>query len=152
MGIGMYSLVFDNVLTYEVEQKKEDWQNGIYEIEEFVLNKDVYKNGPVLFSFEQNRTDEKFGRFTYYLPISSPVVLSDETDFKFQESFVLDRAFLLRQADQEIDFYAAYEKVKSYARANQIEVEDTYYCVLLEVYGEYIIDLYVPIKGQGDEG
>ena len=51
MGIGMYSLVFDNVLTYEVEQKKEDWQNGVYEIEEFMLNKDVYKNGPVLFSF-----------------------------------------------------------------------------------------------------
>ena len=52
MGIGMYSLVLDNVLTYEVEQKKEEWQNGVYEMKSFTLNEDVYKNGPVVFSFD----------------------------------------------------------------------------------------------------
>jgi len=151
MGIGMYSLVLDNVLTYEVEQKKDDWQNGVYEMENFTLNKDVYKNGPVIFSCKQHTTDKNAGLFTYYLPISSSVVLSDESVFTFKETFVLEKALLLRQADQEIDFYAAYEKVISYANSNKIEVEDTYYCVLLEVYGEYMIDLYVPLKEQGDE-
>lgn len=151
MGIGMYSLVLDNVLKYEVEQKKEEWQNGVYEMENFTLNKDVYKNGPVVFSCKQSTTAKNAGRFTYYLPISSSVVLSDESVIKFQETFVLEKALLLRQADQELDFYAAYEKVISYANSNQIEIEDTYYCVLLEVYGEYMIDLYVPLKKQGDE-
>ena len=151
MGIGLYSLVLDNVLTYEVEQKKEEWQNGVYEMENFTLNKDVYKNGPVVFSCKQNTSDKNAGRFTYYLPISSSVVLSDESVFKFQETFVLEKALLLRQADLELDFYAAYEKVISYANSNHLEVEDTYYCVLLEVYGEYMIDLYVPLKEQGDE-
>lgn len=147
----MCSLVFENVLTYEVEQKKADWQESIYMLEDFALNKDVYRNGPLSFSFEQSPTDEKSGRFTYYLPISSPVVLSDDKDFTFRETLVLDRALLLRQADQEMDFYAVYEKVKTYARAREIELDETYYCVLLEVYGDYIIDLYVPIKRLGDE-
>lgn len=147
----MCSLVLENVLTYEVEQKKVEWQDSIYLLEDFTLNKDVYKNGPLAFSFEQSQEDEKSGRFTYYQPISSPVVLSDETDFAFQETLILERALLLRQADQEMDFYVAYDKIKSYARAHQIELDDTYYCVLLDVYGEYIIDLYVPIKRQGDE-
>ncbi|SER67355.1 DUF5085 family protein [Psychrobacillus sp. OK032] len=151
MGIEMASLVFENVLTYEVEQKKADWQDSIYMLEDFTLNKDVYRNGPISFSFVESSTDEKSGRFTYYLPISSPVVLSDEGDFSFKEVFVLERALLMRQADQELDFYAAYEKVKSYANARGIKLDDTYYCVLLEVYGDYIIDLYVPVIGQGDE-
>lgn len=152
MGIEMCSLVFENVLTYKVEQKKADWQESIYMLEDFTLNKDVYRNGPICFSFEQSATDEKSGRFTYYLPISSPVVLSDEGDLSFKDVLVLERALLLRQADQEVDFYAAYEKVKSYASARGIKLDDTYYCVLLEVYGDYIIDLYVPVVGQGDEG
>lgn len=150
MGIEMCSLVFDNILTYKVEQKKRDWQDGIYTMEDFTLNKDVYKNGPLFFSFEQNATDPESGQFTYYLPINSPVELSEENEFAFEESLILDRALLLRQADEEVDFYAAYEKIKSYANAHKMEMEDTYYCVLLEVYGDYIIDLYVPIKGQGD--
>ncbi|MFJ7970338.1 DUF5085 family protein [Psychrobacillus sp. NPDC096389] len=150
MGIEMCSLVFENVLTYEVEQKKADWQESIYMLEDFTLNKDVYRNGPLCFSFEQSPTDEKSGRFTYYLPISSPVVLSNEEDFSFQDILVLERALILRQADQEMDFYAAYEKIKSYASARGIKLAETYYCVLLEVYGDYIIDLYVPVVGQGD--
>ncbi|TQR21296.1 DUF5085 family protein [Psychrobacillus vulpis] len=151
MGIELCSLVFDNVLTYKVEQKKEDWQEGIYALEDFTLNKDVYKNGPLFFSFVQSSRDYKSGSFTYYLPISSPVTLLDETDFSYLDTLVLERALLLRQADQEMDFYSAFEKVKSYANTNQIELDDTYYCVLLEVYGDYIIDLYVPIKGKGDQ-
>lgn len=151
VGIEMCSLVLENVLTFEIEQKKAEWQDGIFMLEDFTLIKDVYKNGPLAFSFEQSPENEKSGRFTYYQPISSPVVLSDETDFSFQEALILERALLLRQADQEMDFYAAYEKIKSYARAHQIELDDKYYCVLLDVYGEYIIDLYVPIKRQGDE-
>lgn len=150
MGIEMCSLVFENVLTYEVEQKKADWQESIYMLEDFTLNKDVYRNGPLCFSFEQSPTDEKSGRFTYYLPISSPVVLSNEEDFSFQDILVLERALILRQADQEMDFYAAYEKIKSYANARGIKLAEIYYCVLLEVYGDYIIDLYVPVVGQGD--
>lgn len=151
MGIELCSLIFDNVLTYKVEQKKEDWQEGIFVLEDFTLNKDVYRNGPIFFSFESNLGDDKSGRFTYYLPISSPVVLSDETEFSYVERLELERALLLRQADQENGFYHAYDKIKSYAIANQIELDETYYCVLLEVYGEYIIDLYVPVKGLGDE-
>lgn len=31
-----------------------------------------------------------------------------------------------------------------------IAIEDIFYCVLLEVYGDIIIDLYVPIKKSGE--
>ncbi|QNK87569.1 hypothetical protein H7992_20705 [Sporosarcina sp. resist] len=150
MGIEKRSLTFNNVLTYETEQKKENWQEAIFMLEEFTLNKDVYKNGPVFFSFVQNLGDETSGKFTYYLPISSPVVLVEDSDFTFQENLSIGSALVLRQADEKMDFAAAHEEVKAYANTQQIELETTYYCVLLDVYGDIIIDLYVPIKGQGD--
>jgi hypothetical protein len=149
MGIEMCSLVFNNVLSYDVVQKMEDWQEGITMMEDTIVNKDVYKNGPLFFSFSQNPTEGKTERFTYYMPINSTVLLPEESNFSFQDSLILERALLLRQ--QDIDFYSASETLKNYANGHQIELDKTYYCVLLEVYGEYIADFYVPIKAQGDE-
>nr|WP_146139667.1 hypothetical protein [Lysinibacillus timonensis] len=62
------------------------------------------------------------------------------------DTFRLERSILLRQAQEEADFSAAYKKIKDYAKAQNLLTEDSFVCVLLEVYGEYMIDLYVPLK------
>lgn len=151
MGIEICSLVFDNVLSYEVIQKKEDWQDGISIMENSIVKEDLYKNGPLFFSFSPISNEEVTGKFTYYLPINSPIHLSEESNFSFKDTLMLERALLMRQLEQDIDFYSAYEILKTYANAHEIELDKTYYCVLLEVYGDYIFDLYVPIKDLGDE-
>ena len=53
---------------------------------------------------------------------------------------------MLRQADQETDINEAEKKLRQYALKQNIVLDDTVFCVLLDVYGEYIIDLYIPIK------
>ena len=50
------------------------------------------------------------------------------------------------QADQETDINEAEKKLRQYALKQNIVLDDTVFCVLLDVYGEYIIDLYIPIK------
>lgn len=146
MGIENRSLIFDNLLVYETSQLKADWQEPYFMMEDFILAEEIYKNGPVFFSVAPVENEEKFGHFTYYLPINAPVLLEDNQDFYFQSKLEIEEALCLRQADQELDFYAAYQKVKEYAVAQHIELAETIYCVLLDVYGEMIIDLYVPIK------
>ena len=103
------------------------------------------------FSVAPEERGEEHGHFTYYLPINEAVRLSDETDFRYLDRFQIERALVLRQANEEIDFSAAHQKLKRYATENNIEIEDTYYCVLLEVYDEYMVDLYVPLKEWGDD-
>ncbi|MEI3613192.1 DUF5085 family protein [Pseudogracilibacillus sp. SO30301A] len=49
----------------------------------------------------------------------------------------MDEALVLRQADQEADFHAAYQTIKDHAQANNIEIEDKYYVVLIEIYRGY---------------
>lgn len=149
MGIKMKPLQFDNLIVYKTNQHKSKWDEGVFAIEDFPLNREIYKSGPVFFSFSPEASGSEEGVFTYYLPINDSVNLNDETGFTFQNRFAVENALVLRQADEETNFTEAYQKIKDYADSNSIMIENTYYCVLLDVYGEYIIDLYVPIKEAG---
>ncbi|MEK4523007.1 DUF5085 family protein [Psychrobacillus sp. FSL W7-1493] len=151
MGIELCALMFENLLVYKTEGKKESWQEGIYYLDDIALSKDVYRNGPLFFSYKGNDTDQTLGEFTYYLPISSPVEVTEDSDFTFQKDFKLDRALLLRQADEKLDINIAFAEVQAFSNENNLEIEDYFYCILLNVYGEYIVDLYAPLKSQGDE-
>lgn len=151
MGIELCALMFENLLVYKTEGKKESWQEGAYYLEDIALSKDAYRNGPLFFSYKEKMDDRTIAEFTYYLPISSPVEVSDDSDFTFQKDFKLDRALLLRQADEKLDINIAFEEVKAFSKENNLEIEDFFYCILLNVYGEYIVDLYAPVKSQGDE-
>ncbi|WP_010532272.1 DUF5085 family protein [Lentibacillus jeotgali] len=149
MQIEVRSLIFENLLIYKTKQLREDWQMGFFMMEDFTLAEGIYKNGPTFFSVAPEKGENKFGNFTYYLPISEPVILSDETDFQFQERFHIEEALVLRQANETNDFHTAYKEVKKYANENNMLIADTFYCVLLDVFDEYIIDLYVPLQDWG---
>ena len=151
MNIEIRPLIFDNLLVYETKQLRTEWQEGLFLLEDFTLTEDIYKNGPVFFSVTSERNEDKFGHFTYYLPINDGVTLEEESHFQFHEAFIVESALVIRQADQELDFHRAYQKLKDYASRENIQIEDTYFVVLLEVYGDIIIDLYVPIQERGDE-
>lgn len=145
------SLIFDYVITYQTRQLRTDWQEGILLMEDFTLTKNIYQNGPIFFSVESELNERHFGRFTYYLPINEEVILGENPHYGFLKQFRLKDALVLRQADQEVDFHVAYEKLKQYAKEQKISLENKFYCVLLNVYGDYIIDLYVPVIKAGEQ-
>ncbi|MGF2614301.1 hypothetical protein FZC84_19350 [Rossellomorea vietnamensis] len=149
MEIRRASLYFDHLMTYSMEGKKEDWQEGFAVLEELELEQRVYKNGPVFFTFKSHDTGDT-GEFTYYLPINEEVEMAGDSDIQYQEKVDVPDALLLRQADQYQDFNQAYASIKNYSSENGVDVEDTFYCVLLEVYDDIILDLYVPVAGSGD--
>ena len=139
------SLHFDHLITFQVRDKKENWLEGIKILEDFPLNHEVYQNGPVFFSYEEEKDNE--GLFTYYLPINDAVEFEEGiTDFEYIHQFSIEKAILMRQAQEEADFSTAIQKIKSYAATENIAVDNSFICVLLDVYGEYLIDLYVPLK------
>lgn len=141
------SLQFDHLITFQTKDRRENWLEGVKVMEDFPFNHEVYKNGPVFFSFEADPNQGDEGLFTYYLPINDQVDFEENiTDFAYLDTFHLDRSILMRQAQEEVDFRAAYKKIREYAKAQNLTTEDSFVCVLLEVYGEYMIDLYVPLK------
>ncbi|MDE5415235.1 hypothetical protein [Alkalihalobacterium chitinilyticum] len=151
MIIEKRALQFDNLLVYEKTQLRTDWQEGFFMMEDLLLSGGIYKTGPVIFSVAPTEGENSYGHFTYYLPINEAVRLENEPQFRFEPTFQVEDALVLRQANEEVDFQAAYEKVREYASEQGILLEETFYCVLLEVYGDIIIDLYVPIQRRGDQ-
>lgn len=149
MNIQTKALKLNNLIIYQTRQLRTDWFEGIFIMEDFLLTEGIYKNGPILFSVEPEYNEEKFGNFTYYLPINEAVKLKETIEFSFIDELYVEEALLLRQAEEEVDFQSAFQKMKDYAVEYEIPIDDTFYCVLLEVYGEYMIDLYVPlVKGE----
>ncbi|PLR95919.1 hypothetical protein [Bacillus sp. T33-2] len=144
------SLQFDCLFVYRRHGLKEKWQEGLYYLEDLELNQEVYKNGPVFFSFKSDQNDPERGEFTYYLPINGPVVVKEDADFEYVDSLHIEKALVLRQADQEANFTAAHEKMRIFASKEGIPLDQTYYCVMLDVYGEIIIDLYIPMLERRD--
>lgn len=141
------TLQFDHLITFRTRDIKENWLEGVKVMEDFTFNHEIYKNGPVFFSFEADSKRGNEGIFTYYLPINEKVEFEEGiTDFAYLETFRLGRSLLLRQAHEEVDFNAAQKKIRDYAKKQNIPTDDAFVCVLLEVYGEYMIDLYVPLK------
>ena len=149
MKIEVRPLAFDHLITMKTKRLKSDWQEPYHEMEEFILNEELYKNGPVFFSFEKDGDDEEKGFFTYYLPISGPAETREDSEFNYLAKFRLEQALALRQADQEIDINEAEKKLRHYALKQNIILDDKVFYVLLDVYGEFIIDLYIPISDRG---
>ncbi|MDL4841961.1 hypothetical protein [Aquibacillus rhizosphaerae] len=149
MDIKRGSLYFDHLMTYSMKGKKEEWQEGFAILEELELEQRVYKNGPVFFTFKAHDTGDK-GEFTYYRPINEKVEMAGDSDIQYKEKVDVRDALLLRQAEHYQDFNQAYDSIKNYATESEVDVEDSFYCVLLEVYGDIILDLYVPVLGSGE--
>ena|SRR5690625_1855663 len=101
MNIEKRSLIFDNLLVYETKQLRTDWQEGLFIMEDFTPAEDIYKNGSIFFSVASETNEDKFGHFTYYLPINEGVTLEDETHFQFHESFIVEEALAMRQAERQ---------------------------------------------------
>jgi len=150
MNFDIRDLYFDHVIKYCNRQLKKDWQDGILLLEDLSLLKDIYQTGPILFTFESVENEPGVADFTYYMPINDAVLIEDDPYYEYLPNLYIQDALALRQADQTVDFQAAYEKLVNYANDQNIPIGETFYCVLLEAYGEYIIDLYVPVERRGE--
>ncbi|WP_042221351.1 DUF5085 family protein [Oceanobacillus manasiensis] len=150
MKVETRAVQFDHLLVYKTTQLRENWQDGLNVLEDVSLVEGIYQNGPIFFSVNPAAGEKKFGQFTYYMPINGAVKLENEPDFHFERDFYVEEALVMRQADLALDFYAAKEKIEVYAKQNKIQLNETFYCVLLEVYGDIVIDLYIPVRNRGD--
>ncbi|WP_314067552.1 hypothetical protein [uncultured Vagococcus sp.] len=147
MKINRQPFVMENLLSIKAVAKEETWFNGIIELKSYMLDEGLYQTGPVFFSVEEVEGEPTLKSFEYYLPISWEIGL-EEAEISFVSSLELKDALVLRQADSAGEFTEAIEKIKKYAELEKIELEKKAYCVCTEVYEEFIIDIFMEIKGE----
>ena len=129
MSIEVRTLKFDHLIVHETTERKTDWQEAFFSMENFTLNEEIYKNGPVFFSVTPDEKMRKSVISHIICRSMRQVRLAEQTDFHYLDRFQIEKALVLRQADEELDFEVAYAKMQTYAADNGIELENTYFCV-----------------------
>ncbi|WP_086314730.1 hypothetical protein A5821_002343 [Enterococcus sp. 7F3_DIV0205] len=146
MKIEQRPLYMKNLINFSREILPKEWETGLNTLQVLELNEGLYQSGPLFFSIKDIQDHEEKS-FTFYMPINWATEIPPELDsLTFTEELSIRNAVMLRQADNEDNFLAAREKIEQYAKENQITLEDTSYVICTDVFGEYVLDIYIPIK------
>ncbi len=140
MNIKRKPLEFHNVV-------KRNISNEHYEFEELakvrlnLMQKGVFINGPLII---EGKWD---GGFTNLLvPTSGEIEFVEHTDFSFEKTLRCDDGIYYRNGADNFNEEAMQVFMHKVAADLNVELEDYYYCVVLNVYGGALYDIYAPIK------
>lgn len=74
------------------------------------------------------------------------------TGLKFQSLVGFPNCIYIRIIEADEDMEAIYREIREYANKKNIVIKDeTYYNVILDVYGESIIDIYLPYESEDEK-
>ncbi|MBP2099103.1 DUF5085 family protein [Enterococcus rivorum] len=146
MKIEKRPLYMKNLISFTKEIHPSDWEKGLTTLEVLELEDGLYQTGPLFFSIKDVPDNEEKA-FTFYMPINWTTEFPPElTTVAFIDELSIDEAVLLRQADNEDNFLSARKLIDKYAEEEQLILDEETFVVCIEAYGEYILDIYVPIK------
>lgn len=135
-------LEFHNVIRRSITEG----QNIGEELDEVRLNllqKGVFMNGPLLLEGKWSRG------FTHILiPTNARVEFVEHTEFSFEEVLRCEDGIFHRDGEEEFNEEAHYMLLQRVAEDLGVELTDHYYCIVLNVYGGELYDIYAPIKSE----
>ena len=113
----------------------------------FVINNDLYPTGPIFYTVQdQENKEEKI--FTVYMPINAQIKLTKDSELHFIEKFEVKAGLQFRHLDVEEPLLSSNMLLKACADENKLELVEPFYNIFLDVYGEGVIDVFAPIKGE----
>ena len=149
MKINRQPFHMEHLVTYTDTCKIDDWDEGILNLESIVLDEGLYQTAPIFFTISDQVGEPEYKTFEYFMPISWRAEFQSDL-VNYVEVFELPDTLVLRQADQMDSLDDALKQLESYAKNNNLILGKNKVCLCTELYGEYIIDLFVEIE-KGDE-
>ena len=138
MNIKLKGLIIHNLLLTKVGNEAEiiPLANSL---KKHIIKQDFYPTGPTIYTYEKNEG------YRVGVTVNTGVILEEENVLSFQEKIELPNCIYVRVFDEDMD--NVYEKMYEYAKENNLKVIDNiFYHVLLDVYGEVIIDVYLQVE------
>lgn len=145
MNIKRVPLVFHNVLSAKTRCHINDWYNGARDLRNMVIKNGLYATGPVIYQVREIDANLDEMEYTFYLPVNAPLELVENDTYSFSEVWSFEDGFVLRHADLDDEIDESYEILRECAKEFQIELQEPFFNIYLDVYGEGIIDIFAPI-------
>ena len=135
------SLEMNNLVYTEVKTVPDNFLTLVFQSEELLFEDGYYKNGPTLIEMKPTEFEQEEQTYKFYIPVNEPVENGSSQvieELKFEQ--------MVRQRvpfDDVID--VALESMKSALQKNEVKYEDKLIMVMIPVYGEYWVDLMIPV-------
>ena len=138
MNMKIKSLIIHNLLLTKSVDKGEIILRA-NTLKKHIIEQNFYSTGPTLY------TCNKKEGYRVGATVNTSVILENYNILSFYEKIELSKCIYARVFGENMD--NVYQQMYEYANKNNLKVIDnTFYHVLLDVYGEVITDVYLQVE------
>lgn len=94
--------------------------------------------------------EPEYGEYTYSVPVNERVKLGENSAYEYVDGLIIEEALCVRFTDEDGDIEEAYNLIHEFAEQHHIKLENSFYHVCLDVYGDMWLDIYAPIIEVGE--
>lgn len=149
MKIKRIPLTFHNVLRAAAVCKRDEWYHQARSIRNSVVSNGLYGTGPIIYQVSLVNVAEDEAEYTFHVPLNNTIELENNEHYEFAERLSYEDGLLLRHADLDDDIEESYAILRACAEANQFVLQEPFYNIYLDVYGDGVIDIFAPILKEG---
>lgn len=150
MKIQYKALSLLNLISITQIVKKEDWLLPAIALRNQVVHNGIYAVGPVLFKYQPLENEPEYGEYTYSVPVNERVKLGENSAYEYVDGLIIEEALSVRFTDEDGDIEEAYNLMHEFAEQHHIKLDNGFYHVCLDVYGDMWLDIYAPIIEVGE--
>ena len=150
MRIRRASLIFENVLSKNGKCVYKELDKQFIELRNSVIKNDLYQTGAIFYKVNINGNIEDEIEYEVYIPINKRLRINNNTEYKFYEKFFIEDGLTLRHEGFEESIDETKTSLLECAKENDLELENDFFYIYVDVFGESIIDVFVAIS-QGEQ-
>lgn len=137
--------VMKKLLCYSAIYKLENWEDGFDTLLKIGMKEGLYRNGPLFFSMKEVSGEPEYREFSFYMPVNLEVEFEKNTGIVFVKEIVEEMCLSTRLVDDELQFSDVFKYMFEIAIESEYKLKEYSYCICHELYGEYVLDVFVPI-------
>lgn len=145
MKIRRSPIEFHNVLSAKSRCSHDEWMESARDLRNAVIRNGLYGTGPIIYQISNEEKD--VADYSIYLPVSHSVKLKSHDVFHFDEVWRFEDTLIYRHADIADDIEQSYELLRACAEAYELKLQEPFYHIYIDVYGDTILDIFAPVEG-----
>ncbi|MDX8360753.1 DUF5085 family protein [Cytobacillus sp. IB215316] len=151
MKIKRCPIVFNNIISYTTKCSHDEWPHAARELRNAVIKNGLYGTGPIIYQVSDFDEAVNEAQYTFYIPVNAAVKMAENEKYRFMDKLNIPDGLLIRHADLDESIGQSYQLLQACAEANDFSLQEPFYNIYLDVYGDGIIDIFAPIKEERND-
>ncbi|KAA0548509.1 DUF5085 domain-containing protein [Bacillus sp. BGMRC 2118] len=145
MKIKRCPIIFHNVISHKAVCRVDEWHLTARRLRNAIIQNGLYATGPIIYKVSNLNEETLEAEYTFYVPMNAPVEMKENELYTFEKTLQFEDGLLFRHADLDDDLGESYALLRDCAKEMDYTLENSFYNIYLDVYGDGVIDIFAPI-------